>query len=49
MSMMGPSVLAAVGSLSPQLLGLRIETYDPAVHYHQVGDTWVGVRTPDGQ
>jgi outer membrane protein len=43
------SVLAAVGSLSPQILGLRIETYDPAVHYHQVRDAWVGVRTPDGQ
>jgi outer membrane protein len=43
------SVLAAVGSLSPQILGLRIETYDPTVHYHQVRDAWVGVRTPDGQ
>jgi outer membrane protein len=43
------TVLAAVGSLSPQVLGLRIETYDPSVHYHQVRDSWVGVRTPDGR
>jgi outer membrane protein len=43
------TVLAAVGSLSPQVLGLQIETYDPAVHYHQVRDSWYGVRTPDGR
>ena len=43
------AVLASVGSLSPQVLGLRVETYDPAVHYHQVRDAWIGVRTPDGQ
>jgi outer membrane protein len=43
------AVLAAVGSLSPQVLGLHIEIYDPTVHYHQVRDAWVGVRTPDGR
>jgi outer membrane protein len=43
------TVLAAVGSLSPQVLGLRIENYDPSVHYHQVRDSWAGVRTPDGR
>jgi outer membrane protein len=43
------TVLAAVGSLSPQVLGLHIETYDPTVHYHQVRDAWIGVRTPDGR
>jgi outer membrane protein len=42
-------VLGAVGSLSPQVLGLSIEIYDPAVHYHQVRDAWIGVRTPDGR
>jgi len=41
------AVLAAVGSLSPQVLGLHIEIYDPTVHYHQVRDAWIGVRTPD--
>lgn len=43
------SLLASVGSLSPQVLGLHIETYDPTVHYHQVRDAWIGVRTPDGR
>jgi outer membrane protein len=43
------AVLAAVGSLSPQVIGLRIEIYDPTVHYHQVRDAWIGVRTPDGR
>jgi outer membrane protein len=42
-------LLAAVGRLSPQVLGLRVQTYDPAVHYHQVRDAWTGVRTPDGR
>jgi outer membrane protein len=43
------SVLAAVGSLSPQILGLNIPVYDPVPHYHQVRDAWGGVRTPDGR
>ena len=43
------AVVAAVGSLSPQILALRIETYDPMIHYQQVRDSWVGVRTPDGR
>jgi outer membrane protein len=43
------TVLAAVGSLSPQVLGLRIEVYDPMVHYQQVRDAWGGVRIPDGR
>jgi outer membrane protein len=43
------AVLAAVGSLSPQVLGLRIPIYDPMIHYQQVRDAWVGVRVPDGR
>jgi outer membrane protein len=43
------TVLAATGALSPQVLGLRIEVYDPAPHYHQVRDAWGGVRIPDGR
>jgi outer membrane protein len=43
------TLLAAVGSLSPQVLSLRVETYDPSVHYNQVRDSWAGVRTPDGR
>jgi len=42
-------VLSTVGRLSPQVLGLRTTTYDPSVHYHQVRDSWAGVRTPDGR
>ena len=43
------TVLAAVGGLSPQILGLRTEVYDPMVHYQQVRDQFGGVRTPDGR
>ena len=43
------SLLAASGRLSPQVLELAVPIYDPKVHYHQVRDTWVGVRTPDGK
>ena len=43
------SVLNTVGRLSPQVLGLPTTVYDPSVHYHQVRDSWVGVRTPDGR
>ena len=43
------SVLSAIGRLSPQVLRLGTTTYDPSVHYHQVRDSWVGVRTPDGR
>jgi outer membrane protein len=43
------ALLAAVGRLSPQVLALDVPKYDPTVHYHQVRDTWVGTRTPDGK
>ncbi|WP_426406988.1 TolC family outer membrane protein [Bradyrhizobium ganzhouense] len=43
------SVLNAVGRLAPQVLGLNTTVYDPSVHYQQVRDSWVGVRTPDGR
>ena len=43
------STLSAVGRLSPLVLGLSTNTYDPSVHYQQVRDSWVGVRTPDGR
>ncbi|MBR0775265.1 TolC family outer membrane protein [Bradyrhizobium diazoefficiens] len=43
------AVLAAVGRLAPQVLGLSTTVYDPSVHYHQVRDSWAGVRTPDGR
>jgi outer membrane protein len=43
------TVLAATGAFSPQVLGLKVQTYDPVTHYHQVRDSWAGVRTPDGR
>ena len=43
------TLLSAVGSLSPQILGLRVQVYDAMVHYQQVRDVWGGVRIPDGR
>jgi len=43
------SVLDKVGRLSPATLNLATTVYDPSVHYHQVRDSWAGVRTPDGR
>jgi outer membrane protein len=43
------AVLSSVGRLSPQVLNLKTTIYDPSVHYHQVRDSWFGVRTPDGR
>jgi outer membrane protein len=43
------AVLNSIGRLSPQVLNLPTQTYDPSVHYQQVRDSWFGVRTPDGR
>jgi outer membrane protein len=43
------TLLAAVGALSVQHLGLNVTVYDPQVHYQQVRDAWFGLRTPDGR
>jgi outer membrane protein len=43
------AVLNAVGRLSPTVMKLNTNVYDPSVHYHQVRASWVGVRTPDGR
>jgi outer membrane protein len=43
------AVLNSVGRLSPQVLNLPTQTYDPSVHYQQVRDSWIGMRTPDGR
>ncbi|MFB9267375.1 TolC family outer membrane protein [Bradyrhizobium erythrophlei] len=43
------SVLNAIGRLSPQVMNLKTNVYDPSVHYQQVRDSWGGVRTPDGR
>jgi outer membrane protein len=43
------TLLAAVGELNMPKLGIGIPLYDPMVHYQQVRDAWIGVRTPDGR
>lgn len=43
------NLLTAIGRLSATALHLSVQVYDPTVHYHQVRDSWIGVRTPDGQ
>jgi outer membrane protein len=42
------ALLAAIGRLAPEVLGLSVPLYSARVHYHQVRDAWGGVRTPDG-
>ena len=42
-------LLAAVGELNLPKLGINHPLYDPMVHYQQVRDAWIGVRTPDGR
>jgi outer membrane protein len=43
------TLLAAVGGLTVQRLSLKVPVYDPRIHYHQVRDSWFGLRTPDGK
>ena len=43
------TLLASVGRLAIPVLGLNVPIYDPMIHYQQVRDSWIGVRTPDGR
>ncbi|MGD9920499.1 MAG: TolC family outer membrane protein [Pseudorhodoplanes sp.] len=43
------TLLSAVGRLSVPVLGLQVPLYDPMIHYQQVRDSWIGIRTPDGR
>jgi outer membrane protein len=43
------TLLASIGRLAPEVLGLRVPVYQPQIHYEQVRDNWVGLRTPDGR
>ena len=43
------ALLQAAGRLAVQILGLPVPVYDPVIHYHQIRDAWIGVRTPDGR
>lgn len=42
------AVLAAMGRLSMQMLGLGDAPYDPTIHFEQVRGLWGGIDTPDG-
>ena len=42
-------VLGSVGKLSAANLGLTVIEYDPTIHFQQVKDKWIGLRTPDGR
>ena len=43
------TLLSAIGRLNRIRLALNSPDYDPTVHYHQVRDSWHGLRTPSGQ
>jgi len=43
------TLLAALGKLTAQDLGLKVAIYDPTAHYEAVRDRWGGMRTPDGR
>jgi outer membrane protein len=43
------AVMAAIGRLSAANLNLSVTEYDPTIHFDQVKDKWIGLRTPDGR
>jgi outer membrane protein len=43
------AVMAATGRLSAANLSLTVIQYDPTIHFDQVKDKWIGLRTPDGR
>ena len=43
------ALVAATGRLNSATLGLKVDRYDPTIHFDQVKDKWWGVRTPDGR
>jgi outer membrane protein len=43
------AVMAASGRLSAANLALNVVQYDPTIHFDQVKDKWIGLRTPDGR
>ncbi|BBU61916.1 channel protein TolC [Methylosinus sp. C49] len=43
------AVLAAMGRLSAQQLGLSVAAYDASAHFDAVKDSWGGIETPGGR
>jgi outer membrane protein len=42
------AVMSAIGRLSAANLNLAVVEYDPTIHFDQVKDKWIGLRTPGG-
>ncbi len=43
------AVMAAIGRLTAQGLGLGVVAYQPSVHYNQTKNRFIGLDTPDGR
>lgn len=43
------AILASTGQLTASALALKVQPYNPTVHFDQVKDKWWGLRTPDGR
>ncbi len=43
------NLIAAIGRLNEDVLGLSVARYDPKQHHKAVKDKWFGLRTPDGR
>ncbi len=43
------AVVQAMGKLTARSMRLKVELYDPQVHFEQVKDLWWGTTTPDGR
>jgi outer membrane protein len=42
-------LLSSIGRLNIPTLGLAVSEYDPRMHFDQVKNKWIGLRTPSGQ
>lgn len=45
----GYQLVASIGRLDADSLGLNVARYNPKQHYDAVRDQWFGLRTPDGR
>jgi len=43
------AVLASIDRLNRDTLALDAPDYDPAIHFHQIKDNWIGLATPQGR
>ncbi|MEP3429397.1 MAG: TolC family outer membrane protein [Roseibium sp.] len=45
----GYQLVASIGQLDAESLGLNVARYNPKQHYEAVRGKWLGLRTPDGR